>query len=214
MLDIVEKETLRYPSPPFTTSTLQQAAISNLGFSAKFTMSLAQKLYEQGHITYMRTDSVNLSLESMLAAKKIITKLFGKNYALPEPRFFKTKSKGAQEAHEAIRPTYPENSPEELENKLEPAEHKLYSLIWKRMMACQMQPAIFDSVKVEIEAKAKNNYLLQANGSTIKFDGFLKIYGGKTNGENILPKMKTGDKLDLIKMETQEKNYHSPAPLQ
>ncbi len=208
--NISEKETLRHPSAPFTTSTLQQAAIGNLGFSAKFTMSVAQKLYEQGHITYMRTDSVNLSLESMLAAKKAIAKIFGKNYALESPRFYKTKSKGAQEAHEAIRPTFPDQTPEDLKTKLDPAEYKLYGLIWKRMMACQMPPAIFDSVKAEIEASSKNNYTLQANGSALKFDGFLKVYGGKTNGENILPKMKMGDKLDLIKVSSEEKSTTSP----
>ncbi|MCX6765640.1 MAG: type I DNA topoisomerase [Candidatus Moranbacteria bacterium] len=208
--NITEKETSRYPSAPFTTSTLQQAANANLGFSAKFTMSVAQKLYEQGHITYMRTDSVNLSLELMLAAKKIITKLFGKNYALPNPRFYKTKSKGAQEAHEAIRPTYPGETPEDLKNKLDPAEYKLYNLIWKKMIACQMQPAIFDSVKAEIEASYKGNYLLRANGSTLKFDGFLKAYNSKAPGENILPKMKIGDKLNLIKINFEEKATTPP----
>lgn len=211
VLDVIEKESWRYPSPPFTTSTLQQAAISNLGFSAKFTMSTAQKLYEQGHITYMRTDSVNLSLASMLAAKKTISQLFGQNYALPEPRFFKNKSKGAQEAHEAIRPTFPQYSPDEMREKLEPAEFKLYDLIWKRMIASQMQPSIFDSVKVEIEAKGKNNYFLRANGSTIKFDGFLKIYDNKTNEKSVLPKMKAGDVLSLINVNAQE-NSTAPPP--
>ncbi len=208
--NISEKETLRYPSPPFTTSTLQQAAISNLGFSAKFTMMIAQKLYEQGRITYMRTDSVNLSLESMLASQKTIAKLFGKNYALENPRFYKTKSKGAQEAHEAIRPTFPSETPENLGNKLDPAEYKLYSLIWKRMLASQMQPAIFDSVKAEITAAGKQNYLLQANGSTIKFEGYLKVYGTKNLKENILPKMKKGESLDLIKIISTEKQTTPP----
>lgn len=208
--NVAEKETLRYPSAPFTTSTLQQAAIGNLGFSAKFTMSVAQKLYERGHITYMRTDSVNLSLESMLSAQKVIAKLFGKNYALDNPRFYKTKSKGAQEAHEAIRPAYPDKTPEDLRNKLEEAEYELYGLIWKRMLACQMQPAVFDSVRSEIEACGKSNYILQANGSTLKFDGYLKVYGGKTSGENILPAMKIGDKLDLIKINSEEKSTAPP----
>lgn len=208
--DISEKETLRHPSAPFTTSTLQQAAISNLGFSAKFTMMTAQKLYEQGHITYMRTDSMNLSLESMLSAKKTIIKLFGKNYALDNPKFYKTKSKGAQEAHEAIRPTFPDKTPEDLNNKLDPAEYKLYSLVWKRMVASQMQPAVFDSVKAEIEAKNKENYLLQANGSTIKFDGYLKAYGTKALKENMLPKMKKGESLDLINVISTEKQTAPP----
>jgi len=208
--NITEKETLRYPSPPFTTSSLQQAAISNLGFSAKFTMSVAQKLYEKGFITYMRTDSLNLSLESMLAAQKTIAQLFGKNYALSDPKFYKTKSKGAQEAHEAIRPAYPDKTPDDLAAKLDPSEQKLYSLIWKRMIASQMQPAIFDSVKLEVDAAGKNNYLLQANGSTIKFDGYLKVYNGKANGENLLPKMKIGEKIDLIEALAMQKGTSAP----
>lgn len=209
--DISKKETLRYPSAPFTTSTLQQSAISNLGFSAKFTMSVAQKLYEQGYITYMRTDSVNLSLESMLAARKVIAKLFGKNYTLENPRFYKTKSKGAQEAHEAIRPTYPDQAPEDLKNKLESSEYRLYKLIWNRMVASQMQPAIFDSVKAEIKATGKNSYILQSNGSTIKFDGYLRAYASKTtSNENILPKMKVGEDLNLIKVLANQKETSTP----
>jgi len=208
--NITEKETLRYPAPPFTTSTLQQAAISNLGFSAKFTMSVAQKIYEKGYITYMRTDSLNLSLESILAAQKTIAQLFGKNYALPDPKFYKTKSQGAQEAHEAIRPAYPDKTPDDLAAELEPSEQKLYSLIWKRMIASQMQPAIFDSVKLEIEVAGKQNYLLQANGSTIKFDGYLKVYNGKANGENILPKMKIGEKLNLVEIMAAPKETSAP----
>jgi DNA topoisomerase-1 len=208
--NITEKETLRSPLPPFTTSTLQQAAISNLGFSAKFTMSVAQKIYEKGYITYMRTDSLNLSLESMLLAQKTITQLFGKNYALSDPKFYKTKSQGAQEAHEAIRPAYPEKTPDDLAAELEPSEQRLYGLIWKRMIASQMQPAIFDSVKLEIEAASKQNYLLQANGSTIKFDGYLKVYDGKTNGENILPKMKIGENLNLVEALAVPKETSAP----
>ncbi len=177
--EITRKEIKRTPPPPFTTSTLQQAAINSLGYSAKLTMMLAQKLYEQGFITYMRTDSVNLSLESMLAAQKTIAKIFGANYALESPRFFKTKSKGAQEAHEAIRPTNPAQPPEDL-NKLDDRQRKLYGLIWRRMIASQMQPAILNSVKVLIDARGdKNNYTFQANGSTIKFDGYLKIYSAR-----------------------------------
>jgi DNA topoisomerase-1 len=208
--NITEKETLRYPSPPFTTSTLQQAAINNLGFSAKFTMSVAQKIYEKGYITYMRTDSLNLSLESILSTQKTITQLFGKNYALSDPKFYKTKSQGAQEAHEAIRPAYPDKTPDDLRAELDPSEQKLYSLIWKRMLASQMQPAIFDSVKLEITATGKQNYLLQANGSTIKFDGYLKVYNGKANGENLLPKMKIGENLNLIEVLAVQKETSAP----
>lgn len=210
--DIEEKETLRSPSAPFTTSTLQQAAINTLGFSAKVTMMSAQRLYEQGFITYMRTDSVNLSLESMIAAKKAITKMFGKEYALENPRFFKTKSKGAQEAHEAIRPAYPEKTPDELPSSLDEKEIRLYKLIWIRMLASQMRPAIMDSVRADIEATGKKNkYLLRANGSTIKFDGYLKLYGDKIPvNENLLPKMQIGDKLDLEKVLPEQKSTTPP----
>jgi len=210
--DIEEKEILRYPSPPFTTSTLQQAAINTLGFSAKITMMAAQRLYEQGFITYMRTDSVNLSLESMLAAKKAIAGMFGKKYALENPRFFKTKSRGAQEAHEAIRPAYPEKNPDELPKSLDEKEKKLYKLIWTRMLASQMQPAVMDSVRADIETNGeKNKYLLRANGSTIKFDGFLKLYGDKIPAsENFLPKMKIGDNLALVSADTEQKSTTPP----
>jgi DNA topoisomerase I len=208
--NIEKKETQRSPLPPFTTSTLQQSAINNLGFSSKMTMSVAQKLYEKGFITYMRTDSVNLSLESMLSAKKTIDGLFGKEYTLPSPRFFKTKSKGAQEAHEAIRPAYPEQTPDILKDELEPREYKLYALIWKRMLASQMPAAIFDSMKVDISAlRDKNKYLLRANGSTIKFDGYLKVYG-KPASENILPSMETGEPLNLIGTDVQQKTTAPP----
>jgi DNA topoisomerase-1 len=211
---IVQKEITRNPLPPFTTSTLQQSAINRLGFSSKMTMMVAQKLYEEGLITYMRTDSFNLSLESMLAAKKTIISTFGKEYALENPRFYKTNSKGAQEAHEAIRPTYPQKNPEELKESLDNNKYRLYKLIWTRMIATQMQPAVMDSIKVEIEAKAKNSkneYLLQANGSTVKFDGFLKVYGGKPEDtEKILPKMKEGDALELVKINSSQKSTLPP----
>jgi len=211
--DIEKKETKRTPPPPFTTSTLQQAAINSLGFSAKKTMLIAQKLYEQGHITYMRTDSVNLSLTSLIAAKKTIEKLFGKNFALSSPRYYQTKAKGAQEAHEAIRPTVPEKTPEDLKNSLEFDQFKLYSLIWRRMIACQMQPAILDSVKVLISAKGeKNEYLLQANGSTVKFEGYLKIFGDKLPvAENILPPLKVLEILDLVEVKPEQK-FTNPPP--
>lgn len=212
--NIVEKETLRHPNAPFTTSTLQQAAINTLGYSAKKTMLVAQKLYEQGFITYMRTDSVNLSLESMLGAKKVIEEKFGKKYSLDNPRFFKNKSKGAQEAHEAIRPAYPEKDPEDLKKEVENDQYKLYKLIWERMIASQMQPAVFDSVKVDIAAEnkeSKNNYLTQANGSTIKFDGFLNALSSrKTNGENFLPSLKVSDELEVDSISAEEKSTTPP----
>ena len=221
--EIQKKETRRTPPPPFTTSTLQQAAINSLGFSAKQTMMIAQKLYEQGHITYMRTDSTSLSLPSLLAARKTIEKLFGKNYALESPRFYKTRSKGAQEAHEAIRPTRPDISPDELNGSLDANQHRLYRLIWRRMVACQMQPAVLNSVRVLIDAKGsslttesevrdkKNNYIFQANGSTIKFDGDLKVYGEKLPvTENLLPPLKEKEALDLAEAKASQKETMPP----
>ena len=223
IVDIVKKETQRTPPPPFTTSTLQQAAINNLGFSSKQTMMAAQKLYEQGLITYMRTDSTNLSMESMIAARKTITSLFGKNYALESPRFFKTKSKNAQEAHEAIRPAYLEKHPDELQSSLEPSQYKVYRLIWNRTLACQMEAARFDSVKMDVSAKgAKNTYLLRANGSTVVFDGYLKVYparnaahsaaggGDSAISENILPALEKNTPLDLVEAVATEKSTTQP----
>ena len=210
--EITKKEITRTPPAPFTTSTLQQAAINSLGYSAKVTMMLAQKLYEQGYITYMRTDSTNLSLESMLAARKTIEKVFGKNYTLESPRFYKTKSKGAQEAHEAIRPTNPGQTPDDL-SKLDDRQLRLYGLIWRRMLASQMQPAVLNSVKVLIDAKGeKNNYTFQANGSTVKFDGYLKVYGTKMPvSENLLPDLKEKEVLDLEKLIPTQK-FTTPPP--
>jgi DNA topoisomerase-1 len=190
-----KKELIRKPLGPFTTSTLQQDAARKLGFSAKQTMMLAQQLYEGielgedgsvGLITYMRTDSVNLSEESLVKAKGLIISMFGENYL--EQRRFKTKSKSAQEAHEAVRPTEPERLPESVRSHLTPQQFKLYNLIWKRFMASQMKTAIFDSTAIDITAK---QYTFRANGSVLKFDGFLKIYPMKFE-EAILPVLEAG----------------------
>lgn len=214
--DIKEKQVSRSPQPPFTTSTLQQSAINALSFSAKQTMSIAQKLYEQGHITYMRTDSVNLSLESLIAAQKTILSAFGQEYALDNPRFFKTRSKGAQEAHEAIRPTFVERTPETLKKDLDPREYKLYKLIWERMVASQMPPAVFNSQKVEIAAKNEatgNEYSLEASGSVLAFDGYLKAYQSRKSADQedkMLPKMEKGGKLGLIEARLNGKETAAP----
>jgi DNA topoisomerase-1 len=212
VLSVEKKETLRNPSAPFTTSTLQQAAISSFGFSAKQTMMTAQKLYEEGYITYMRTDSMNLSLESLMSARKIIEKKFGKNYSLESPRYFKTKSKSAQEAHEAIRPTDPERTPASLASILEPGQHKLYRLIWNRMIACQMQSAKLNSVKADITAtEKKNSYLLRATGSTVIFDGFLKVYATRAaQAESFLPELIEGDELSALDVVTLQKFTSAP----
>lgn len=211
VISVEEKEAIRKPAGPFTTSTLQQAAISNFGFSAKQTMMAAQRLYEEGYITYMRTDSMNLSLESLMSARKFIEKKFGKEYALPSPRYYKTKSKSAQEAHEAIRPTDLEKNPDELISVLEPNQHKIYRLIWNRTIACQMQSARLNSMKVDIEAQGKRKYLLRATGSTIIFDGFLRLYEKKSaNAESFLPKLKKGDGLSVSDILPQQKFTQAP----
>ena len=212
VLSVEKKETMRSPSAPFTTSTLQQAAISSFGFSAKQTMMTAQKLYEEGYITYMRTDSMNLSLESLMSARKIIEKEFGKNYSLESPRYFKTKSKSAQEAHEAIRPTDPEKTPDELMPLLETNQYKLYRLIWNRMIACQMQNARLNSVKADIEAaNNKNKFLLRATGSTVIFDGFLKVYESRAaQAESFLPELKKGDALSALEILPLQKFTSAP----
>ena len=188
---IEKKETRRNPLPPFTTSTLQQSAASKFGFPAKMTMSVAQKLYEEGHITYHRTDSLNLSEMSLAAAKKFIVSEFSEKYHAP--RKYKA-GKGAQEAHEAIRPTYANKNPESIKGELDSARFKLYNLIWQRFIASQMTPAVFDATAVEITA---GKYVFGLNGQMLKFDGFLKVYPMKFT-EADLPTLKEKEALDLI----------------
>ncbi len=191
---VEKKEVKRNPLPPFTTSTLQQEAWKRFFWPAKMTMRLAQQLYEKGTITYHRTDSLNLSQLSLFSAKKFIEDNLGKNYWAGFLRKYKTKSRGAQEAHEAIRPTRPEKTPQSI--SLEQNQLKLYSLIWQRFIASQMAPALFDSTVAEIRA---NNYTFRANGSTLEFDGFLRVYPMKFE-ENELPPLKEKDALGLIKI--------------
>ncbi len=196
---IEQKQIMRNPPPPFTTSTLQQEAWQRFHFPAKFTMSLAQQLYEKGIITYHRTDSLNLSEQSLIGAKNYILKNLGKDYWPGFSRKYKTKSKSAQEAHEAIRPTRPDFAPQNPVGQADlkkGGEEKLYDLIWRRFIACQASQALFDSTKVEISAK---NYLFEAAGQTLKFDGFLKIYPMNFEETN-LPLLKKRDVLTLIKL--------------
>lgn len=188
------KEEKKNPLAPFTTSTLQQAGAQRLYFSAKQTMALAQRLYEKGFITYMRTDSLNLSADALEQAAEFIKNELGNDYTLPAPRTFKTKSKGAQEAHEAIRPTDVTKTPELLQELFEEdREWKLYNLIWRRFLASQLPAATIEQSKIDVCAKTKEHeYLLRANGSRLVFDGFLKIYPMKFS-ENILPKLNADD---------------------
>jgi len=199
--NIERKETKRNPLSPFTTSTLQQESWQRFRFPAKTTMRIAQNLYERGLITYHRSDSLNLSEQSLSAAKKFIIGEFGKNYWAGTFRKFKTKSKVAQEAHEAIRPTSAGKTSKKLEDVLDDTQLKLYDLIWRRFTACQMAQAVFDSTKVEIDSKGKKgkNYTFQATGQVLKFDGFLKVYPVKYE-EAELPPLKTNEVLKLIKL--------------
>jgi DNA topoisomerase-1 len=180
---VEKKQTKRHPSPPFTTSTLQQEAARKLRFSAKKTMQVAQKLYEGialagetvGLITYMRTDSTNISAEAIDSTRGLIGKTFGDVYVPQSPRVFKSKSKNAQEAHEAIRPTGVGRTPAEMKGYLEDDQYKLYDLIWKRMVASQMESALIDQVSIDM-ADPSVRHLFRATGSRVHFDGFLKVY--------------------------------------
>ncbi|MDD2758294.1 MAG: type I DNA topoisomerase [Patescibacteria group bacterium] len=201
-----EKQTSRQSSAPFTTSTLQQEANHRLGFSAKQTMRIAQQLYEGvelgaegsvGLITYMRTDSTNLSEKFLGDAREKISADFGEKYYAGEPRIFKTKSKSAQEAHEAIRPTEAGRDPDSLEQHLDKNQFRLYDLIWRRAMASQMAPAKINNAVIDIASN--NSYTFRANGQNIVFEGFLKLYPEKTK-ENILPKLTTGTAVNCAEL--------------
>ncbi|MBL8078549.1 MAG: type I DNA topoisomerase [Anaerolineales bacterium] len=179
-------ERRRKPSAPFTTSTLQQEASRKLGFTAKRTMALAQGLYEgqdigeggtTGLITYMRTDSTNVSVIAQNEAREYVTGKYGADYLPVEPPMYKTKSAGAQEAHEAVRPTSSMRDPEKVKEFLDPAMFKLYRLIWQRFVASQMESAVFDTLQVELTGKTDaHQYLFRASGSAVKFPGFMVVY--------------------------------------
>ena len=206
-----EKPVQRYSAPPFTTSTLQQEASRKLGMSVSQTMSVAQKLYEQGLITYMRTDSVNLSEMSITQCKNEITRLFGAKYSYPHN--FKTKTKGAQEAHEAIRPSYIERH--EIEGTA--AEKRLYDLIWKRTVASQMVPAELDRTQIVIDLGHRKEQFV-AQGEVVRFDGFMRLYSesvdddAQQDGEGgILPKMSVGDSVQYTTMTASERYSVAPS---
>lgn len=207
---ILTKPSKKSAAPPFTTSTLQQEASRKLSFSVAQTMAIAQKLYEAGNITYMRTDSVNLSETAINAAKIVITNLFGDKYSYP--RQYKTKTKGAQEAHEAIRPTNMDH--QDIEGSA--AEKKLYELIWKRTIASQMSDALLEKTTVTIDISTTPEKFI-ATGEVLKFEGFLKVYIESTddeseeNNERLLPPLTVGQilTLDYIKA-TQRFTHHLP----
>ena len=223
-VDNIEKgEIQRYPLPPFTTSTLQQEASRKLKFSAKQTMFIAQQLYEGiplekkksvGLITYMRTDSLNLASQAIWKIRDLIERDFGKNYLPLKPNFYKTRTKGAQEAHEAIRTTFPERKPEDIKEFLSKGQFALYDLIWRRTIACQMKPAVFDTTKIDIKTdkiREKHIYQFRTNGSVLKFDGFLKVWPMK-NEDVILPELKKNELLELIKLIPSQHFTQAPFP--
>jgi DNA topoisomerase-1 len=200
---IEQKPGSRSPSAPFTTSTLQQEAARRLGFSVRQTMTLAQRLYENGHITYMRTDSTNLSQIAISAAKAYIDKNFGNKYS--QVRQYKTKSASAQEAHEAIRPT----DLSRLSAGADAQQKKLYELIWRRALASQMSNAAIEKTEAVIDISGRSEKFI-AIGEVLKFDGFLKVYGGGKD-DKILPDLKVGQGLDLIRAEASESFSRPPA---
>ncbi len=227
LVDIEEKESKRNPAAPFTTSTLQQEASRKLGFSVKQTMIIAQQLYEgnvgniPGHtgglITYMRTDSLNLSTVATSAAKKVIETEYGKDYSLAKPRAYKSKAKGAQEAHEAIRPVNLALKPSDIKAYVDSSQFKLYSLIWKRTLATQMAVAKIANTTYKIQAGKDGEFEFQTKGQRIIFPGFMKAYTeGSDNpeaaldsSEKILPNIKVGTILNLEKLEC-EQNFTKP----
>lgn len=212
---VTKREVKRHPYPPFITSTLQQVASNKLGFSAKKTMMIAQALYEHGLITYMRTDSVNLASVAIDAVREYIDKTLGKPFLPLSPRVYKSKSKNAQEAHEAIRPTDVRVKGEALrvKDELNRDHERLYDLIWKRFVACQMNEAILDQTTIDV--LASKTHLLRATGSVVKFPGWLSVYGIDEEDEKdeskILPDVAGGTSLDKKSVLSQQ-HFTQPPP--
>jgi len=218
--EVETKETKRNPAAPFTTSKLQQEAARKLGYSAKKTMMLAQQLYEGvelgdegpvGLISYMRTDSTRISAEAVAAARDFIENKYGPEYLPKTPNVYKTKKK-SQDAHEAIRPTYFQHSPEKVKKHLTPDQFKLYQLIWNRFIACQMTQALIDQTRAQIQAK---DYTFSASGSTVKFPGFMAVYieGQDTEEEKEekLPALKKDEALSLLGLDPAQ-HFTQPPP--
>ena len=224
---VTKRQRRRNPAAPFTTSTLQQEASRKLGFNTQRTMRVAQKLYEGielpgegqvGLITYMRTDSVTLADVAVAEIRDVIAERYGKNNVPDEVRTFKNKSKNAQEAHEAVRPTTVTHVPDEIKGSLDDDQYKLYSLIWKRTMACQMVPAVFDTVAIEMAAGAPDEgHRMRANGSVLVEPGFMAVYQeGKDDskdddGDRLLPEIDEGDTIKLDELRP-EQHFTEPPP--
>ena len=214
VLDVRMKEVRKNPFPPFTTSTMTQAGARVFGWSAKRTMSLAQKLYEEGLITYHRTDSTNISQSALTEVRNYIGKNFGANYLPEAPRIYKKKSKLAQEAHEAIRPTSVNVTAGEIRlsgDKYLKDSEKLYGLIWKKFVASQMEACVFDETVIDVEAKVDLNYLLRASGQVMKFDGWRKVIPLNKDEEPELPQVLQGEALKMLKVIADQKFTQPPA---
>ena len=217
VFDVRKKEVRKNPYPPFTTSTMTQAGARIFGWSSKKTMSIAQKLYEEGLITYHRTDSFNLSKAAIDQARKYIVKEFGDKYLPESPKYYKTNSKVAQEAHEAIRPTGLNYKLQTTNDKFFADQEKLYQLIWSRFIACQMNPSVYDETVIDVVASSKqqvaSEYLLRAGGQTMKFEGWRKVIPAKLSMEEVikLPELNIGDLLELIKVWGDQKFTEPPA---
>jgi DNA topoisomerase-1 len=229
--DVKHGERIRKPSAPFTTSTLQQEASRRLGFNARRTMSVAQQLYEGielkgegsvGLITYMRTDSLTVSPQAQAEAREFIGRRYGSEFLPAKAPTYKTKAKGAQEAHEAIRPTRVLREPDQIKAALTSDQYRLYTLIWQRFLASQMAHAIYNTLRVDIEAGPANtspSYLFRVSGSTIKFMGFLALYEDARDEDlvpdedegRLLPELKVGEQLDLLEL-LPEQHFTQPPP--
>jgi DNA topoisomerase-1 len=217
---IERRESSRNPAPSFTTSTLQQEASRKLGFGLRRTMVIAQQLYEGvslgegevGLITYMRTDSLHVAESALRQARDVLLKEYGAAYALDKPRHYRTRSKGAQEAHEAIRPTDLSRTPAQVRRSLKPDQLKLYTLIWRRTLASQMPPARYEGTRVDIEA---DGYLLRANGRRLLFDGYLRAYQEGTDQPereiSPLPDIHEGEELKLLGLDANQ-HFTEPPP--
>ena len=223
-----KKQRRRNPAPPFTTSTLQQEASRKIGFNTQWTMRVAQRLYEGielpgegnvGLISYMRTDSVTLAATAVDELRSVISERYGMQNVPDEPRIFKTKSKNAQEAHEAIRPTSAALTPDFLKGKLDEEQLRLYTLIWQRTMACQMVPAVFDTVALELAAgpDSDDGHRFRANGSVLVEAGFMAVYQESKDdskvddGDRLLPEISVGDVIKLDELRT-EQHFTDPPP--
>ena len=226
--DVRKREVVKSPYPPFTTSTMTQAGARIFGWSAKRTMSVAQRLYEEGLITYHRTDSFNISQAAITKAREFIKKTYGEKYLPESPKYYKTTSKVAQEAHEAIRPTDVNKNPTSGVGLDSPEVKKLYELIWRRFVACQMTASVYDETVIDVQAQLTRQvgsvdtwrvYLLRASGQIMKFDGWRKLFPGFTREVKsadtsrvfLLPEVKVNEELQLIEVNPIQK-FTEPPP--